>query len=122
MQPEQPKGATTGRYLLHFQNADKVQGKADTTPPPPPPSSDHFTPVPLPVLSLSADTSDMQFTWVSNLESSGVTLLPVLEDHEELVRNATSIFDFEAKDIDGNVVCLDKYRYDHTLFAHVTVM
>lgn len=178
VQPEQPKGSANGRHLLHFLNADKAHGKADTflgcflppsccpahlTPPlccpahpplccpahpplcschpfsyvalpilsyvAPPILSDialpiyclsfdlllccpaHLTP-PLPALTLSADTSDMQFTWVSSLESSGVTVLPLLEDQEDLVRKATSIFDFEVKDIDGNVVSLEKYRYE----------
>lgn len=39
-----------------------------------------------------------------------MTLLPLVEDQDELVRKATSIFDFEAKDIDGNVVSLEKFR------------
>ena len=41
-----------------------------------------------------------------------MTVLPLLEDQEDLVRKATSIFDFEVKDIDGNVVSLEKYRYE----------
>ena len=40
----------------------------------------------------------------------GMEVLPAVSEGEERVRQAQSIFDFEAKDIDGNTVSLDRYR------------
>lgn len=49
--------------------------------------------------------------WLTALESTGATILSEQEELEDLVKNATSIFDFEARDIDGNTVNLERYRY-----------
>ena len=61
-------------------------------------------------LSLSADSSDVQLTWLRALETTDVQILPAAEEVEDLVKNAKSIYEFEAKDIDGNVVSLERYR------------
>lgn len=45
----------------------------------------------------------------------GLEILPATNEVEDQVRNAHSIFEFEAKDIDGNVVSLERYRYSCTL-------
>ena len=48
----------------------------------------------------------------------GLEILPATNEVEDQVRNAHSIFEFEAKDIDGNVVSLERYRYSlHTCSA-----
>ena len=71
-----------------------------------PPSSSLRT-----VLSLAADSSETQFTWLQVLQSMGLEVMMATNEVEDHVRNARSIFEFEAKDIDGNVVSLERYRY-----------
>ena len=71
-----------------------------------PPSSSLRT-----VLSLAADSSETQFTWLQVLQSMGLEVMMATNEVEDQVRNARSIFEFEAKDIDGNVVSLERYRY-----------
>ena len=39
-------------------------------------------------------------------------IIPVnLQEVDEKIKNASSIYEFEAKDIDGNMVSLSKYKY-----------
>ena len=71
-----------------------------------PPSSSLRT-----VLSLAADSSETQFTWLQVLQSMGLEVMMATNEVEDQVRNARSIFEFEAKDVDGNVVSLERYRY-----------
>ena len=61
-------------------------------------------------LCLAADSSDTQFTWIRALEACGVEILPSADEEDDKVRNAQSIFDFEAVDIDGRTVPLRNYR------------
>lgn len=63
-------------------------------------------------ICLAADSYETQFTWIRSLGSCGVDILPSIDEEDDLVRNATSIFDFEALDIEGKTIALDKYRYD----------
>lgn len=72
-------------------------------------------PLPLPCPSpsgvcLAADSDDTRLTWLGALRDAGIEILPELEDTEELLRNAKSLFEFEAKSIDGEVVDLSRYR------------
>ena len=62
------------------------------------------------VMCLAADTIDTQFMWVRSLASCGVEILPSLEEETTQLRNATTIFDFTAIDIDKRTISLDKYR------------
>ena len=62
------------------------------------------------VLSLAADSSEVQFTWLHVLQSMGMEVMMAVNEVQDQVRNASSIFEFEAKDIDGNQVSLEKYR------------
>ena len=48
--------------------------------------------------------------WLGALDDMGVEVLMSTDEQEEKVRSATSIFEFEAKTIDGELVSLDKYR------------
>ena len=41
----------------------------------------------------------------------GLEVMMATNEVEDQVRNARSIFEFEAKDIDGNIVSLERYRY-----------
>ncbi len=62
------------------------------------------------MVCLAADSSDTQFTWLRALQEAGLVILPGINETEEKIRNATSIFDFEATSIDGETVSLNKYR------------
>ena len=75
-----------------------------------PPTHTHTHTPRMTVMCLSADSSETQFTWLQTLEKAGVEILPAANEEEERIKNATSIFDFEAKTIDGEPVSLDKYR------------
>ena len=44
------------------------------------------------------------------MEEFGTEVLPSVNEEEEKVRNAKSIFEFEARTIDGEVISLEKYR------------
>ena len=62
---------------------------------------------------LAADSSDTQFTWIRALSGCGVEILTSVEEECDMVRNATSICEFSALDIDGRSVSFDMYRYDY---------
>ena len=59
---------------------------------------------------MAASSSEIQFNWLRALEGAGLTVLPAANEVDELVKNATSIFDFQVKDIDGHLVPLERYR------------
>ena len=61
-------------------------------------------------ICLAASTSEIQFNWLRALEGAGLNVLPAANEVDELVKNATSIFDFQVKDIDGHLVPLERYR------------
>lgn len=62
------------------------------------------------VMCLSADSNDTQFTWIESFAACDVEILDSVEDEDEKIRNAVSIFEFEAVDIDGRTVPLSTYR------------
>ena len=62
------------------------------------------------MVSLSADSGDTLLTWLRALEGAGLEVLPNTAEVDEQVKTAQSIFEFEAKDIDGNLVSLNQYR------------
>ena len=62
-------------------------------------------------LCLAAGSSDTQLAWLQAFQGAGLTVLPAANELDYLVKNATSIFDFEMKDIDGEMVSLERYRY-----------
>ena len=57
-----------------------------------------------------ADNGDTQLSWLRELNEAGVEVLSSAEEEEERVRNATSIFEFEAETINGALVSLEQYR------------
>ena len=61
-------------------------------------------------ICLAASSSETQFNWLRALQGAGLTVLPAANEVDDLVKNASSIFDFEAKDIDGQLVSLERYR------------
>ena len=67
---------------------------------------------------LAAGSSDVQLTWIRALADMGMEVLPATNEVDELVKNAQSIFEFEAKDIDGNPVSLNRYRYWYSLSTY----
>lgn len=71
------------------------------------------------VVSLSADSGDTLLTWLRALEGAGLEVLPNTAEVDEQVKTAQSIFEFEAKDIDGNLVSLNQYRGHVTLVVNV---
>jgi len=95
VQPEHPRPTTT-RHILNLIKKDREK-----------------------FLCLGADSSETQFTWLRVLQSMGLEILPATNEVEDQVRNAHSIFEFEAKDIDGNVVSLERYRGHVTLIVNV---
>lgn len=70
-------------------------------------------------LVLGMDTSEIQLSWLQTLDEMGIEVLPSTNEEEEMVRNATSIFDFSAKTIDGETISLEKYRGHVTLIVNV---
>lgn len=70
-------------------------------------------------LCLAADNVDTQFMWIRALSSSGVEVLQSPEEETAQLRNATSIFEFSAVNIDKKIVSLDKYRGHVTLIVNV---
>ena len=81
------------------------------------------------VLTLGADSSETQLAWLQAFSEKGLEILPSADEADEMVKGARSIFDFEAKDIDGNVVSLDRYRWvyhvtyhSHCVWYHVIFM
>lgn len=94
--PESPKDGS-GRYMMHIKaNSSET---AD--------------------MCLAADSSDTRLTWLSTLQEAGAEILPELDDTDDLVRNAKTIFEFEAKSIDGELVDLSRYRGHVTLIVNV---
>ena len=75
-------------------------------------TSSPFPPLPplCPGISLAADSSDTQLTWLNALEGAGIEILPEADEMEDALKKATSIFDFEARSIDGELVKLNKYE------------
>lgn len=48
----------------------------------------------------------------------GVEVLPSTDEQEERIRSARSIFEFDARTIDGELVSLEKYRWEcHTVLG-----
>ena len=62
-------------------------------------------------ICLAADNDSTQFTWISHLSSIGVEILSSSEEEETTIRSATSIFDFDAYDIERRRISLSSYRY-----------
>ena len=61
-------------------------------------------------ICLAASSSEIQFSWLRALQGAGLTVLPAANEIDDLVKNSSSIFDFEVKDIDGQLVQLERYR------------
>jgi len=68
-------------------------------------------------LRIQVETEDDQLMWLKSFEQSGVTILK--EAEEEDLPVASSIFDFQAKTIDGDTISLEKYRGFVTLIVNV---
>lgn len=95
VQPESPTDKN-GRFILHFFKSNKERA-----------------------MCLAADSSDTQLTWLRALEKAGVEILPGVNEAAEKIKNSSSIFEFEAKTIDGELVSLEKYRGHVTLIVNV---
>ena len=61
-------------------------------------------------LCIGTDSSETQLSWLQTLNELGVEVLRSTDEEEEKIRSAKSIFEFEAKTIDGELVSLEKYR------------
>ena len=61
-------------------------------------------------MCLAADSDDTRLTWLGSLQDADIEILPELEDTQDLLKSAKSIFEFSAKSIDGEVVDLSRYR------------
>ena len=61
-------------------------------------------------LCLGTESSEVQLLWLQNLSDMGVEVLPSTDEQEETIRSARSIFEFDARTIDGELVSLEKYR------------
>lgn len=96
IQPENPKGNCKVFAIMHVFSKTKTK-----------------------LLTLGADSSETQFTWLQAFSARGLEILPSVDEADEMVKNARSIFDFKATDIDGNVVSLDRYRGHVTLIVNV---
>ena len=59
---------------------------------------------------LGTDGSDIQTSWLQALDDANVEVLLSVDEEEERVRSSESIFEFEARTIDGELISLDKYR------------
>ena len=77
--------------------------------PPLPPST-----APSSGLYLAADNSGTQFTWIRCLSSIGVEILSSVEEEESVSRSATSVFDFDAYDIDRRRIPLSSFRCNYS--------
>lgn len=104
VQPEGPRSTADSaianshqKFILHLHNSDKDKAG----------------------ISLAASSSDIQFNWLRTLQGAGLTVLPAANEVDDLVKNASSIFDFEVKDIDGQLVPLERYRGHVTLIVNV---
>lgn len=100
VQPEGPRSSTDAnshqKFILHLHCTDKDKG-----------------------ICLAASSSETQFNWLRALQGAGLTVLPAANEVDDLVKNASSIFDFEVKDIDGQLVSLERYRGRVTLIVNV---
>lgn len=96
VQPALPR-STGGKYILQFMFPGSAQKD----------------------LVLGADSSDIQLSWLQALENIGIEILQSINEQEEKVHSAKSIFEFEARTIDGELVSLEKYRGHVTLIVNV---
>lgn len=97
VQPESPRDGS-GRFIMHITTKTTSEETS---------------------ICLAADSSDTRLTWLTALQGAGIEILPEAEDANEMVQKATSIFDFEVKTIDGNLVDMSKYRGHVTLIVNV---
>ena len=65
------------------------------------------------MVCLAADSSETQLTWLQTLSGMGLQVLQAANELDDMIKNATSIFEFEAKTIDGDQISLDQYRWVH---------
>lgn len=70
-------------------------------------------------LRLAFSSDEEQLSWLKAFEKSGAVTGQTEEEVEDLLKNSESIFEFSAKDIDGNEVSLEKYRGFVTLIVNV---
>lgn len=70
-------------------------------------------------LRLAFTSDEEQLSWLKAFEKSGAVTGQTEEEVGDQVKNAESIFEFSAKDIDGNEVSLEKYRGFVTLIVNV---
>lgn len=70
-------------------------------------------------LCLAADSSETQFTWIRQLASIGVEIMPSMEEEDSMIQTAETIFEFEALDIENRLVPLSQYRGHVTLIVNV---
>lgn len=61
-------------------------------------------------LVLGTESSHTQLSWLRTFSDIGVEVLPSADEEEGKIRDAISIFEFEAKNIDGQLVQLEQYR------------
>lgn len=70
-------------------------------------------------LRFSMNSEEDQLDWLKAFEKSGVLTGQTEEDCDDKVKSAKSIFEFEAVDIKGELVSLEKYRGFVTLIVNV---
>lgn len=78
-----------------------------------------FADIQIGVLKLAFESDTDQLAWLKQFEKCGVATGQTEEAVEETIKNAKSIYEFEAKDIDGNMVSLSKYKGFVTLIVNV---
>ncbi len=60
---------------------------------------------------LSADSGETQLTWLKTLEKAGVEVLAENDSEDDISKSARSIHEFRAKDINGQEVDLNRYKW-----------